>query len=1702
VVQINAANINNLGGSINGDTVNVVAQQDINNTGGSISAVSSLTALAGRDLNIASTVQSTDSAVMQRQDVDRVAGLYVTGATGVLQAGAGRDVNLTAAAIVNSGTGATVVAAGNNLNLNSVQTVDSINATWNAQNYSRYGTQSEVGSAINGGGAVQLVAGNDLTARTATVQATGALSLTAGNDLNILAGQSSQSVAQAYHAEGSGFLKSASVTSRTSMSNTQALASNLDGASVTLQAGKDINVVGSNVLSDTATTLAAGGDIKIAAATETATQSSMFEEKSSGLSFGAMGPSYSKSSSKDTYDATAVTESQSASTIGSRNGTVSITADQDVTVRGSNVVGLGDVSLTATNGAVSVVAAQDSSQTAATHEQSHSSFGGSYSAGVASVGFGKSSASAQSSVESLLHYGSSVVSTDGNTRMQAGQGLSVVASGVSAGQNLTLIGSSVDLSAAQDIVVEHNAQQSSSSGFSVGMTVNPLAAFSSAFKQSASNNPSTSILGKSTKYADATTDGLAAATTTVVVQAGSRSASAAQDHATSTAQVSSLTAGNNLTVLATGSNITSQGATMSSEGDATLVAKDNINLDVAHNYETQGQTSVASGWSIDNRGTMPLGVFDNNAKGNGSSDTVSGSSLSAGRSATLGTTDGDITLTAANVVAQDDLSINAAKNLTIQSGQNSVSNANQTDNQAIGKVVVSDTERFSGYHSENSTGNNNAVTQVASSVGSLQGSVTLAAGETYTQRASNLLAANDIDITAKALDITTANNSGSSAQSSDSLKVGTFSRVSSPLIDLINNAKNAAKSDGRLQAMQTLATAANAYQAYSALNGGSGSIVKAEAGVGFATADSQDQSRYVQAQGSTIQGGGNVNLSSTEGDITATGAKISAGDTLTLDSARDILLTAGKNSVASSGDNHNAGVEVGVGASVGAETGVYVYASASIGSGKYDLNANTNSNTQLSGNTVTLKSQDDTTLKGAEVHANTINADVGGKLAIESVQDTVTQNSEQSSVGGRVQISIGTAWNASANLSQSQGNGSSAIVTSQSGLFAGDGGYHVTADSVALKGGAIASTNAANSELTAQSISFEDIANKMEYSASTMSVSGGYGEKTAKSDTAGSTGSSDPKTASPAQNPSGGSNPSLMPGMIMQESGSSSGTTYATLTEGNIKIGGQSTSAAELGAHTDLATANAAVEALPDVKNLMQEQQAMAAAANTVIATAAQFANDRAAAAANQAKKETEKIAKADQGVADAQKSLNAVLADGASSESDKNNAQQALDTAKQSRDSAQQALTTATAAAANWGPTGDYTRALKAITGVLVGGVAGQSVGQLAANASAPYIANAIGNYFSQPGNENQTAQVLSHAVLGGLLAAANGGSAAGGAVAGAGGELAAQAITKALYPKAFDENGDFHPEKLDDAQKNVVIALSSAVGAMLGGVTGGTTQDALVGANVAANAATNNQLSAKEIDAKLAAIKNCNADTKCVSDVERKYNRLAYLHANGAFNNGVMSKAMLESDRQELQQKLQGGECNMPSACYAEVTRSINEIDSLIASMPGREKALTMLEYASVAVDVGSVLLGIVELRIAAKAAAALGKVATTGGTNSAGVVTSVGTANVASGVKLADDLAANMVKPIVTDTKLSGLMDDLYRDGAKIGTGSTADAVRYETATGTPVGNVFHSQKAQDYSVALQKWLEANPTASFSDRSAAQNVLRDLQNSLKGK
>lgn len=55
-------------------------------------------------------------------------------------------------------------------------------------------------------------------------------------------------------------------------------------------------------------------------------------------------------------------------------------------------------------------------------------------------------------------------------------------------------------------------------------------------------------------------------------------------------------------------------------------------------------------------------------------------------------------------------------------------------------------------------------------------------------------------------------------------------------------------------------------------------------------------------------------------------------------------------------------------------------------------------------------------------------------------------------------------------------------------------------------------------------------------------------------------------------------------------------------------------------------------------------------------------------------------------------------------------------------------------------------------------------------------------------------------------------------------------------------------------------------------------------------------------------------------------------------------------------------------------------------------------------------------------------------------------------------------------ITNPKLKTILKELYREGAKIGNGSTADALKYEIATGQALSKTGHAQKAYDYRRAL--------------------------------
>ncbi|WP_019450843.1 hemagglutinin repeat-containing protein [Cupriavidus sp. BIS7] len=352
-VRISGENLRNLGGRITGESVALQASQDIDNIGGTIDAASALAVMAGRDLNLASTTRSDTKASGQssfsRTNLDRVAGLYVTNPGGTLVAMAGRDANLQGAQIANGGEdGKTVIAAGRDLNLGTVQVGVQENNVRNASNYLRQGSTQEIGTSIQASGDVTLSAGRDLNARAAQVTSDqGAVAAVAGRDASLTAGENTSTWSEGRQHKRSGLLGGSSSTTRNSVSETTAQAATFSGRTVDVHAGRDINVIGSNVVSDAGTTLLAKNDIHIGAAQNTTTESYFKETKKSGFLHSG-GAAFTLGTQQQRTDARSTRTSAAASTVGSTGGDVTLVAGNHYRQTGSHVVApQGDIDILA-----------------------------------------------------------------------------------------------------------------------------------------------------------------------------------------------------------------------------------------------------------------------------------------------------------------------------------------------------------------------------------------------------------------------------------------------------------------------------------------------------------------------------------------------------------------------------------------------------------------------------------------------------------------------------------------------------------------------------------------------------------------------------------------------------------------------------------------------------------------------------------------------------------------------------------------------------------------------------------------------------------------------------------------------------------------------------------------------------------------------------------------------------------------------------------------------------------------------------------------------------------------------------------------------------------------------------------------------------------------------------------------------------------
>ena len=466
---------------------------------------------------------------------------------------------------------------------------------------------------------------------------------------------------------------------------------------------------------------------------------------------------------------------------------------------------------------------------------------------------------------------------------------------------------------------------------------------------------------------------------------------------------------------------------------------------------------------------------------------------------------------------------------------------------------------------------------------------------------------------------------------------------------------------------------------------------------------------------------------------------------------------------------------------------------------------------------MTLNSQGDTNLLGSQIKGNTVNANVGGKLNIESLQDEERFKTKSSGGGLEGEFGFGNNWSLSGYGNASKGTTHRKQVNEQAGIFAEDGGYHINTDSVHLKGGAIASTNPTNSKLATNKLTFEDIQNESSSSAASASISGSLKESKEKwvdNETGSAVKPNSENSTKLDSQRSGG----ISPGLPMFERDSDSSVTRATLTEGTIILNKDTsptiTTAKELGINTDLAQANNQVAQTKDVKAQLQEQQQIATAIGNVKSAVDTYTSNKQEEAEQEVRRLKSRLEKAEQ--QGNQETVNQLKED----------------------------ILQAEIQAENWGTGGSTKRAVDAITNAGLIALSGGSSQSIATAAASPYV-----NQLIKKATEDYPAlNIPTHILWGAVEAELMGGKASTGAISTAAGELGAKYLTEHLYNKEAKD--------LTETERSQVKEMAKALAGVAGGLASAgqgasavkILSESSIGTTVAHNAVENNYLSVSE--------------------------------------------------------------------------------------------------------------------------------------------------------------------------------------------------------------------------------------------------------------
>ena len=340
-----ASSTTSQGSSISaGGNLAMAAGHNLDVTASSVSAGHSALLSAGNDLSLNAVRESKNSRNGRSESHESHAAVSTVTAGDNLLLVAGRDVASQAAGVAAENN--VVIRGGRDVNL-VAESAGAGDSYTSKKKKEINETVRQQGTEIASGGDTTVNAGRDITAVASSVTATGNISVNAGRDVALTTATESDYHYLETKKKSGGFLSKKTTHTISEDSASREAGSLLSGNRVTVNAGDNLTVEGSDVVADRDVSLAAGNHVDVLAATSTDTSWRFKETKKSGLT-GTGGIGFTIGSSKTSHDRreAGTTQSQSASTIGSTAGNVSITAGKQAHISGSDVIANRDISIT------------------------------------------------------------------------------------------------------------------------------------------------------------------------------------------------------------------------------------------------------------------------------------------------------------------------------------------------------------------------------------------------------------------------------------------------------------------------------------------------------------------------------------------------------------------------------------------------------------------------------------------------------------------------------------------------------------------------------------------------------------------------------------------------------------------------------------------------------------------------------------------------------------------------------------------------------------------------------------------------------------------------------------------------------------------------------------------------------------------------------------------------------------------------------------------------------------------------------------------------------------------------------------------------------------------------------------------------------------------------------------------------------------